>query len=51
MALRILAERETDTEAFVPDEWWTVDVVLVDATGKPFKVVLFASSAMCFLPI
>lgn len=38
VALRLLAEREAETEAFKPDEWWSVDVMLMDANGKPFKV-------------
>ena len=38
VALRLLAEREAETEAFKPDEWWSVDVMLTDASGRPFKV-------------
>ncbi len=38
VALRMLAEREREIEAFVPEEYWEVDVAL-SATGKP--VVLF----------
>lgn len=38
VALRLLAEREAETEAFKPDEWWSVDVMLTDANGRPFKV-------------
>ena len=38
VALRLIAEREAEREAFKPDEWWTVDPLLTNANGKPFRV-------------
>ncbi|KAA6425407.1 MAG: hypothetical protein FRX49_04900 [Trebouxia sp. A1-2] len=37
VALRLIAEREAEREAFKPDEWWTVDPLLTNANGKPFS--------------
>ncbi len=38
VALRLIAEREAEREAFKPDEWWTVDPLLTNVNGKPFRV-------------
>ena len=46
VALRLLAEREAAIEAFKPDEWWSVDAVLTDANGRPFKVLATAVSML-----
>ncbi|KAL0040585.1 hypothetical protein WJX77_011670 [Trebouxia sp. C0004] len=37
VALRLIAEREAEREAFKPNEWWTVDPLLTNANGKPFR--------------
>jgi DNA topoisomerase-1 len=41
VALRLICEREAEIEAFVPEEYWTLDAELKTATGKhPFRAQL-----------
>ncbi|MEX2451625.1 MAG: type I DNA topoisomerase [Rhodospirillales bacterium] len=40
VALRLICERETEIEAFKPQEYWSVDVVLETAKGEPFAAQL-----------
>lgn len=46
VALRLLAERETEREAFKPDAWWTVDVTLTNALGQPFQVCVLSRHSL-----
>ncbi len=49
VALRLIAEHEAEREAFKPDEWWTVDPLLTNADGKPFRVCQKCLSQCCCL--
>ena len=40
VTVRILVDREREIEAFVPKEYWTIDVVLKTDTGSTFTVRL-----------
>lgn len=40
VTVRILVDREREIEAFVPKEYWTIDVVLKTDTGNTFTVRL-----------
>ncbi|MGF1474240.1 MAG: type I DNA topoisomerase [Geminicoccaceae bacterium] len=40
VALRLICERESEIEAFVPQEYWTVEADLKTADGAPFKARL-----------
>lgn len=42
VALRIICERETEIERFVPVEYWTVDATLEAAAPPPFAARLFS---------
>ena len=44
VALRLICEREAAIEAFVPEEYWTVDVKLKREDTVPFKARLFRLS-------
>lgn len=40
VALRLICERETEIEAFKPDEYWSIEVALETAKGEPFTAQL-----------
>ncbi len=43
VATRIIVEREEEIRAFVPVEYWTIDVELVSEDGKPFSVRFYGN--------
>lgn len=42
VALRLVCDREAEIEAFVPQEYWSVEAALGAQSGKPFNARLFA---------
>lgn len=40
VALRLVAEREKEIRAFVPEEYWTIGAILKNKEGKEFPVAL-----------
>jgi DNA topoisomerase-1 len=40
VALRLICERETEFEAFKPDEYWSIEVTLETPKGEPFTANL-----------
>jgi DNA topoisomerase-1 len=40
VALRLICEREDEIEAFVPEEFWTIDAVFSTADGREFEARL-----------
>ncbi|MEL0106477.1 MAG: type I DNA topoisomerase [Rhodospirillaceae bacterium] len=40
VALRLICERETEIEAFKPDEYWSIEVTLETPKGEPFTAQL-----------
>ena len=40
VALRIIADREAEIAAFVPEEYWYIDALLDGPSGKHFKAHL-----------
>ena len=40
---RVIVDREEEIRAFVPDEYWTVDVILLGDDGKPFAVHFYGN--------
>ena len=42
VALRLICDREKEIEAFVSQEYWTLDALLAGTAGAPFKARLFA---------
>ncbi|MFP4097971.1 MAG: type I DNA topoisomerase [Alphaproteobacteria bacterium] len=40
VALRLICERETEIEAFTPQEYWTIDAALRTVDGAPFMACL-----------
>jgi DNA topoisomerase-1 len=40
VALRLICERETEFEAFKPDEYWSIEVALETPKGEPFTANL-----------
>ena len=43
-ATRLIADREAEIRAFVPQEYWTVDAVLTTAGGEPLTVRFFGTA-------
>ena len=41
VAVRLLCEREREIQAFVPQEYWTIDAFLEGSNPPPFKASLF----------
>jgi len=44
VATRIIVEREEEIRAFAPEEYWTIDAVLLSADGKPFSVRFYGNA-------
>ena len=44
VATRIIVEREEEIRAFVPSEYWTVDVELNNASGAPFVAHFYGTA-------
>ncbi len=42
VALRMICDREKEIQAFINEEYWTLDALLESAAGAPFKARLFA---------
>lgn len=42
VALRLICERESEIERFVPREYWTIEAWLETARGEPFRARLYA---------
>ncbi len=40
---RVIVDREEEIRAFVPDEYWTIDVILLGDDGKPFAVHFYGN--------
>ncbi len=48
VALRIIADRESEIDAFIPQEYWTIDINLkVKGLKKPFKAKYYGSPEKC----
>ena len=45
VALRLIAEREAEVEAFQPQAWWSVNAILSATSGISFPVSLAAAAA------
>ena len=43
VATRIIVEREEEIRSFVPEEYWTVDAVLLNREGKEFSVRFYGN--------
>ncbi len=44
-ATRIIVDREEEIRAFVPEEYWTIDALLIpDGAGKPFPVRFYGQN-------
>ena len=44
VATRLIVDRENEIRAFVPEEYWTIDVLLETESGKSFKASYHTSS-------
>ena len=44
MALRLIAEREAEVEAFQPQAWWSVNAILTADSGSSFPVSVAAAA-------
>lgn len=44
VATRIIVEREEEIRAFDPEEYWTVDAMLLSTDGKPFSVRFYGNA-------
>ncbi len=45
VAARIIAEREAEIKAFIPQEYWTIDGTLLDADGEHVAVKFFGNKS------
>lgn len=45
VAARVIAEREEEIRAFVPSEYWTIDVILEDASGESLTFKFYGNES------
>jgi DNA topoisomerase-1 len=50
VAMRLIAEREREIHAFVPEEFWDVHAELVSSDGKPVRFELVRQDGKAFRP-
>ena len=46
MALRIICDRENEIDAFIPEEYWTMDAVLDVEEKKPVTAKFYGDNSM-----